>query len=234
MAALFILRLFVPSYVQERAKNLATKQDIQEITDKMKSVETYYQVLLEKEKSRLQMSVESAVGVKNRAVESLTTFFEDCISLFGEKLGTNLGDLPIDDGTSLYNYETETKQLFRKIFVDYHRLLLYLKQDENVYKAASNVIAQVLGMERVFRKHFIKVKIALKKEVQARIDEDMHLYHEYVAETNEAKNEYDRELFDPLNTFSVSYGEKPPRLQTKTLVGLRYDEAVSKGVALCL
>ena len=31
----------------------------------------------------------------------------------------------------------------------------------------------------------------------------------------------------------VSYGEKPPRLQTKTLVGLRYDgQAVSQGIAL--
>lgn len=44
----FLFKHYIPSYLQAKAKNLATKQDIAEITDKIESVKTFYEKKLVK------------------------------------------------------------------------------------------------------------------------------------------------------------------------------------------
>ena len=56
---MFVLALmtksYFPKYVSEKAKNLATKEDIAEITDKIEGVKSNYAHFLEKTKSELQV-----------------------------------------------------------------------------------------------------------------------------------------------------------------------------------
>lgn len=52
---LLILKYYVPGYLAEKGKNLATKEDVEEITKKVESVRTEHALLLEAVKSRNQM-----------------------------------------------------------------------------------------------------------------------------------------------------------------------------------
>lgn len=53
-----LLKHYLPSYLTEKGKNLATKEDVEEITRKVEGVKTQYQSEVEKLKAELQKEVE--------------------------------------------------------------------------------------------------------------------------------------------------------------------------------
>lgn len=50
-----LIKHYLPSYLNEKGKNLATKEDIEDITDKIQSVKSQYSVLLEELKTKNQL-----------------------------------------------------------------------------------------------------------------------------------------------------------------------------------
>lgn len=74
-----LLKSFLPSYLSEKGKNLATKEDIALITDKVESVKTDYAKVLEELRSNNQLKLAEIEREKNikkevylQAVEALT------------------------------------------------------------------------------------------------------------------------------------------------------------------
>jgi hypothetical protein len=51
----FLLKSFLPSYLAEKGKNLATREDIAEITDKIEKVKSEYALILEELKAHHQL-----------------------------------------------------------------------------------------------------------------------------------------------------------------------------------
>lgn len=75
----FLLKSFLPSYFSEKGKNLATKEDVASITDKVESVKTDYAKVLEELRSNNQLKLAEIEREKNikkevylQAVEALT------------------------------------------------------------------------------------------------------------------------------------------------------------------
>lgn len=74
-----LIKSFIPSYLSEKGKNLATKEDIATITDKVESVKTDYAKVLEEIRSNNQLKLAEIEREKNikkevflEAVEALT------------------------------------------------------------------------------------------------------------------------------------------------------------------
>ena len=63
---ILLIKYYLPSYLQKKAENLATKEDIETITDKMERIKTEYLVNLEQIKNRL--SIESQILGKRREI----------------------------------------------------------------------------------------------------------------------------------------------------------------------
>ncbi len=75
----FFIKSYIPSYLSSKAKNLATKEDIEGITDKVESVRSGYAHLLEEVKSNNQLKIAAVEREKNtkkevymEAVEAIT------------------------------------------------------------------------------------------------------------------------------------------------------------------
>lgn len=75
----FLLKSFLPSYFSEKGKNLATKEDVASITDKVESVKTDYAKVLEELRNNNQLKLAEIEREKNikkevflQAVEALT------------------------------------------------------------------------------------------------------------------------------------------------------------------
>jgi hypothetical protein len=74
-----LIKNFIPSYLSEKAKNLASKEDIEFITDKVESVKSDYAHLIEEIRSGHQLKLAAIEREKNtkkevymEAAESLT------------------------------------------------------------------------------------------------------------------------------------------------------------------
>ncbi len=206
-------------YAERKGQNLATKQDIGEITDRIKSVESKHELSLEIQKNQLQRYSDSALAnlqLKNRA---LLEFFDDCIQLFGEKLRTNLGDLPANDGgKAVFQHVADTKAMFRKVFVDYHRLLLFLRDDEKILQEGSKVITSVLELEEVYNKHITGIRIALNQETEAH-QFNHERYPQKVNETDAVKTAFDKEMIAPLSKFRKTFMAYVESIQESLSIG---------------
>lgn len=53
----FLIKFFLPGYLTEKGKNLATSEDIAEITKKIESVKSDYSVLLEQHRAKNQLRI---------------------------------------------------------------------------------------------------------------------------------------------------------------------------------
>jgi len=63
------IKSFIPNYLSEKAKNLATKEDIADITDKVESVKTDYATILEEVRSNYQLKFAAIEREKNTKKE---------------------------------------------------------------------------------------------------------------------------------------------------------------------
>lgn len=73
--ALFIKNFF-PSYMSEKAKNLATKEDISHITEQIESIKKNHAIEIEKVKSELDVKSALRQSFQAKSLESLTAIDE--------------------------------------------------------------------------------------------------------------------------------------------------------------
>lgn len=95
-----LAKVYLPSYLKKKGENLATKEDIGQITREIEKARSQYTSELERLKADLKLVIEQRTRLQEKSHEALVEFFEDCICLEGDKLNINLGDLPIDGGKS--------------------------------------------------------------------------------------------------------------------------------------
>ncbi|MCP3940110.1 MAG: chromosome segregation ATPase [Desulfobacteraceae bacterium] len=65
----YFIKSYLPAYLSEKGKNLATKEDIQSITDKVESVKAGYAEVIEKIKSNNQIKIAAIEREKNTKKE---------------------------------------------------------------------------------------------------------------------------------------------------------------------
>lgn len=72
--AMFLLRHYIPSYLAEKGKNLATKEDIEAITRKVEGVRHEYSTLVEELKARHQLRM-AALDKRLQAHQEAFTYW---------------------------------------------------------------------------------------------------------------------------------------------------------------
>lgn len=128
--------MYFRSYLAEKAKNLASKEDTAAITRLVEATKLDYSRQLEMFRSEAQYQWGSHSQYERDRREALLEFFETCTSLLADKLAVNLGDLPMDQGESLYKHQESIGQLFSRIYLDYLRLALYFPAESDLMKQA--------------------------------------------------------------------------------------------------
>jgi hypothetical protein len=74
-----LIKSFLPGYLSEKGKNLATKEDIREITAEVESVKNQYAVLIEELKAKHQLRL-AAVERRLQAHQEAFTLWRDLLS----------------------------------------------------------------------------------------------------------------------------------------------------------
>ncbi len=77
---------FLLSYLKEKGRNLARKEDIEEITKKIESVKAQYTESIEKLKADLSIRNEQQLRIIEKRNGSLLKLYEDCCKLISEKI----------------------------------------------------------------------------------------------------------------------------------------------------
>jgi len=187
--------IYLRQYLSEKAKNLASREDVAAITRQIEAAKIDYSRQIEEFKSDLhhQWDLHSEYGRDRK--EALLRFFESCTSLLADKLNANPGDFPSDNGASLFRYQQVVGELFTRIYLDYLRLSLYFPGDSDLMAQAEMLTKYSFEARRHFESHFSKAKIALLAEaIIAHASHDKSACNNAVQRSNEVSREYNEGL----------------------------------------
>lgn len=128
-------RFFV-RYLEKKAENLATREDIGQLTNQVEIVKAQYSELLELQKARHQLR---AAAIEKR-LEAHQKAYSNWRRLIGSVHGENIADIVMDcqswwDGNCLY-LDAKSREAFRESYqaAFHHKELLAAKEDLELAK----------------------------------------------------------------------------------------------------
>lgn len=189
----FLLRGYFGSYASEKGKNLATKQDIAQITSQVESVKASIQTL-----SYLKTDYE------RQRRERLLSFYDSAVEMLYEKFSVNFGDMLFDDGRSLFEFQQSFGAQMASMLKQYQRIVLYFDHDDPLRTSAEEVVTAAIGTQPVFKKRFSGLKLRLLEEGEALKSGDRQQYHDAVKKSDEAAKAYWTEMGPAVHTFQAA------------------------------
>ncbi|GEA60377.1 hypothetical protein [Vibrio comitans] len=151
-----LLKSYLPNYVKKKAENLATKEDIKNITEKIESV-----------KSQIDINTDAHKSYISERKAALLNFYDEISSFNYELRVVNFGDFPMDGGQSLYDYQANYRNAVAEILKSYQRLVIYLPNDSTLLEQAAVLSRQVIEFRVVLKDNFGSIKKASIREQQA-------------------------------------------------------------------
>lgn len=172
---------YLPSYLQQKGRNLATKEDIKEITNKIESVKTQYTKIIEELKADLSIRNEQKIRILEKRNESLLKLYEDCCELVNGKLSINLYSFlniylkqyqtSSNNQTStknyslkilsyFINYQVSTGRLFTKVKSSVCKVILFYpcnNSSDEVTTSIINLLELINKFHQNFSKEFTKL-----------------------------------------------------------------------------
>lgn len=189
----FIVRGFTAPYLTEKAKNTATKEDIAGITKKVEGIRTQL----------FELSNFKATRRANQE-KHLLSFHDAAVEMLHERFSVNFGDLPMDQGKSLFKFQTEFHENVVRLLKEHQRVILFLSKEHDLSTYASAVIRAALNSKIAFKNNFSEIKSTGVDEEFAYSSGDRHEYAKAVKKADEANKKYWSEMHPHIDEYRVA------------------------------
>ncbi len=170
-----IVKSYLPAYFSKKGENLATKEDVEEITDKIESV-----------KSVIEIEKSSHLDFIADRKDVLLSFYDEVTTCQYELMAVNFGDFPFDEGKSLYDYQVRFYESVADILKSYQRLVIYLQPNSELLAFANNITISVIECRKVVKENFGKIKTTTVDERIAYLSIERDGKENYISATEEA------------------------------------------------
>ncbi|WP_163341165.1 hypothetical protein [Desulfopila sp. IMCC35008] len=204
----FFLKSYLPSYFKKKAENLATKEDIEHITE-----------LVENIKSQSEVTTKAYINYTNLKQRVLIEYYDVVTRFNYQFLAVNFGDFPFDKGESLYQYQKDFYKTVTDILLAYQRLVIYLEPDDKLLSLSEQIVKITLDANKVLKTNFytIREKFVAEQISWTFQDADKTNYNLAVQAANEANKMFWRKM----NPINEQYTEKYREFLTKLNIYLR-------------
>ncbi len=186
----YIFKSYFPAYFHKKGENLATKEDIGEITKKIEQVKVQYSAQLEDIKLSVKSVYDSRKSFSNRQQYEVLKFYDLATEFFYEKLAVNFGDFPMDNGKSIFLYQESFSKNVFNLVKSYQRIVVFFENENKLRMFAEKVLVQALEARQILKKHFGKVKVTIVEEEVAHKSGDRSWVEEAVESANEANKTF--------------------------------------------
>lgn len=192
-----IFKPFLIAYSEKKGQNLATKEDIEEITEKIASVNRI-----------IEIQKDSHLHYMSDRKSALLSFYDEASTFQYELMAVNFGDFPFDDGKSLYDYQVKFSESVTKIYKTYQRLVIYLPPNSDLLSVAEQITISVNECRKVVKGNFAEIKTTAVNEQLAYLsihENGKEAYALAVHEANEVNSKYWRLMSPHMDTFINNY-----------------------------
>ncbi|MFA7380040.1 MAG: hypothetical protein WC150_06225 [Bacteroidia bacterium] len=147
----------LPSYFSEKGKNIATKEDIEEITSLVESVKHSFTIETEKIKSNLQILAGLKGSFITEEINSIISFNETYFDWLNKLMDTGLGSADTKKESELDLYRKKISDAEMRCSNSEAKLLLFV-ENENLLKALNELrIATIKHIASLPQKYIIQI-----------------------------------------------------------------------------
>lgn len=200
----FIFKNYFPAYFHKKGENLATKEDIGEITHKIEQVKVQYSAQLEDIKFSVKSVYDQRKSFSNMQQSEVLRFYDLATEFYYEKLAVNFGDFPMDNGKSLFLYQESFYKNVFNLVKSYQRIVVYFENENKLRRFAEKVLVQALEARKILKKHFGNVKVTTIEEEAAHKSGDRDWVEQAVDSANKSNNEFWNAMRPVLETYQSS------------------------------
>ncbi|MBX7230217.1 MAG: hypothetical protein K1X48_11520 [Burkholderiaceae bacterium] len=190
----FVIRAFSDSYVREKGKNAATKEDIGDITRVVEDI-------------RAELTMLSSFSNQRRDKQELhlLAFHDVALKLLHERYAVNFADLPLDEGRSLFEFQTKFHENIVTLLREFQRVALFIPKERKLASCAQEMMKTAIASQAVFKKNYGQVKSTAINEALAYSSGDKASYRAAVEKANFANDKYWSEMRSHIEAFRASF-----------------------------
>jgi len=194
----FLLKHFIPKYFEKKAENLATKEDIGEITTIVESIKQQNNKELELIKSELSLKTKAQQAIYDDEREAIIEYLKSCIMLL-----TTHFDLPkLDNNKEVLNYYFEKDKIFYSDIATFQlnaaKLILFCYNEKLLNESQKLGILMSDMIQKINK--FKGINYNIYNKLLESIDDEATT--QFKLELSKLENEY----IKTLNQFSADFG----------------------------
>jgi hypothetical protein len=159
---------------------------------------------VESVKASIQTLADLKTDFERQRREWVLSFCDSAVEMLYEKLSVNFGDMPYDEGRSLFEFQQSYDVQVASMLKQYQRIVLYFEYNDPLRASAEEVVRAALGTRPLFEKRFSGMKWALLEEGRAIKSGDRQRSDEAVKKSNEAAKAYWDEMGPAMQIFKAA------------------------------
>jgi hypothetical protein len=162
----FLLDL-LKAYYKKKIENEAKTEDLPVMTRVSEDVKQEFRKELSDINAQLSILTNQSSLVDEKSIQVLNSFFERCLEI-KDLHSQNFGDFAGKDlAQTLIDYQTVVKKAHRKLYSDYHNLVLFHIKNKEIVENANDIVASNHLIKSTFKKHFGKIKMSIIQEMES-------------------------------------------------------------------
>jgi hypothetical protein len=185
--AFYFLLDLLKAYYKKKMENEATTEDLHTMTKVSENVKQEFRKELSNINAQLSILTNQSSLVDEKSIQVLNNFFERCLEI-KDLHSQNFGDFAGKDlAQNLVDYQIEVEKAHRKLYSDYHNLVLFHIKNKDIIGNANDIVASNHLIKTTFKKHFGKIKTSILQEIKSF---ESSAYKEAVENSDKVIKEY--------------------------------------------
>jgi len=216
----FLLDL-LKAYFKKKMENEATTEDLPIMTKVSEDVKQEFRKELSNINAQLSILTNQSSLVDEKSIQVLNNFFERCLEI-KDLHSQNFGDFASKDlAQTLVDYQIEVEKAHRKLYSDYHNLVLFHIKNKDIVENANDIVASNHLIKTTFKKHFGKIKMSIMQEAES---VNSPGYKEAVEKANKITEDYYADQKSNFDLFNKNFNSLLKSLSNYfSEYGLNYD-----------
>lgn len=190
-----IFKNYIPSYLKQKGTNLAQKEDIAEITNKVEEIKQQYIHQQEKIKAELGIIISQKNAINNEARKIAIKLYDKCILLIGDKFQMKIDKVLVNFEQYvqfIIEYQKSVLDLFSDIYIYHYRLYIFFNENSEIVQTSTAVLMSSIALKELFLKHFGEFRTQILEEIWVvnKMPNDIDYYKEVAKKTDLAGKKY--------------------------------------------
>jgi hypothetical protein len=200
----FMIKNFLPSYLNEKGKNLATKEDVDEITKRVEKIKSEFVKDIEHIKADLSYINQSKFSIKAAERDALIDVNNKYSEWLNYLMNVSFTDITPNNYSKLNDYFQDIKEKKLKFDIAKDNLHLFL-HDQDLMNKKGLCVGETITLEYIIKKtivNFVEHYHArnLYFEGLANLPESKKPNAEFIQQQIDMSQKQINEIFDKMNT----------------------------------